>query len=89
MNRIVEIDPQKLKVLQNPRNLKTDYPHIRKIATQPEPPILPKHNSGLSTLLRPLPVDCWDWTKAIALPRVPGPSECSRRGLLGVLGAMP
>jgi len=37
----VEIDPQKLKVLQNPRNLKTDYPHIRKIATQPEPPILP------------------------------------------------
>jgi hypothetical protein len=24
-------------------------------------------------MLRPLPVDCWDWTKAIALPRVPGP----------------
>jgi hypothetical protein len=30
-----------------------------------------KSNSGLSVVPRPLPVDCWDWTKAIALPRVP------------------
>ena len=28
-------------------------------------------NSGLSNSPRPLPVICWDWTKAIALPRVP------------------
>ena len=26
----------------------------------------------------------WDWSKATALPRVPGVSGCSRRGLLGV-----
>jgi len=30
-----------------------------------------ERNNGLSALLRPLPVNCWDWTKAIALPRVP------------------
>ena len=23
----------------------------------------------------PLPVNCWDWTKAIALPRVPSVSD--------------
>jgi len=31
----------------------------------------PEKTNGLSTMLRPLPVNCWDWTKAIALPRVP------------------
>ena len=38
----------------------------------PIPYSLPsKNNNGLRTNLRPLPVNCWDWTKAIALPRVP------------------
>jgi hypothetical protein len=30
-----------------------------------------KNNNDLRMNLRPLPVNCWDWTKAIALPRVP------------------
>jgi len=41
--------------------------------------------------LRPLSVDCWDWTKAIALPRVPivqvDPAvEATARGLAWGLG---
>jgi hypothetical protein len=44
------------------------------------------NNNGLSTTLRPLPVICWDWTKAIALPRSPGPCDCSSPGLTGCLG---
>jgi hypothetical protein len=32
----------------------------------------PKRNNGLGALPRPLPVICGYWTKAIALPRVPG-----------------
>ena len=31
---------------------------------------LSKRNNGLGGVPRPLPVICWDWTKAIALPRV-------------------
>jgi hypothetical protein len=35
----------------------------------------------------PLPVDCWDWTKAIALPRVPLARAVDlRRGLTWGLG---
>jgi len=42
-------------------------------------------------LLRPLPVDCWDWTKAIALPRVPVTQriDSSAAGAFRGLGAMP
>jgi len=46
----------------------------------------PKNNNGPSTTLRPLPVNCWDWTKATALPRSPGPCEFSSPGLTGCLG---
>ena len=37
-------------------------------------------------MLRPLAVNCWDWTKAIALPRVPwNPAvDLVRRGLWGL-----
>jgi hypothetical protein len=35
---------------------------------------------------RPSPVICWDWTKAIALPRSPGPCDYSSPGLTGCLG---
>jgi hypothetical protein len=39
---------------------------------------------------RPLPVICWDWTKAIALPRKPEPwRRILRLDLPGVMGAMP
>jgi len=59
-----------------------------------------QNNSGMSELLMPLPVDCWDWTKAIALPRVPlarrlipfrwGDSGATIARLYhGVWGAMP
>ncbi len=37
----------------------------------------------------PLPVICWDWTKAIALPRVPWLQRSSLPELLWVWGAMP
>jgi hypothetical protein len=38
-----------------------------------------------------MPVDCWDWTKAIALPRVPVARRLIpvRWGNPGVWGAMP
>jgi hypothetical protein len=35
-------------------------------------PPSPKRNGGLDTMSRPSPVICGYWTKAIALPRMPG-----------------
>jgi hypothetical protein len=50
----------------------------------------PKNNSGLSTVLRPLPVDCWDWTgglRAFASARAIS-GNTLRRVLSGGWGAM-
>jgi hypothetical protein len=47
-----------MKLLRKPDNPPTQIP--------------PKRNGGLGTLPRLSPVICWYWTKAIALPRVPG-----------------
>jgi hypothetical protein len=45
-----------------------------------------KRNNGLrSELLRPLPVDCWDWTEAFALSRVPEPLRRTRYRVLAGL----
>jgi len=52
------------------------FTHDAKILPRkPENPAsqnIPKRNGGLGALPRPSPVICWYWTKAIALPRVPG-----------------
>ncbi len=47
----------------------------------------PKRNNGLRSLLRPLPVICWDWTKAIATAIARGPAVEFRRDLLLGRGA--
>ena len=47
-----------------------------------------QRNNGPGTLVpRPLPVICWDWTKAIALPRVPEPRRRTLRQVLPGSGA--
>jgi hypothetical protein len=51
---------------------------------------MPKRNNGPGTCPEPLPVNCWDWTKAIALPRVPDALQMTLRLIqpLGTFGGL-
>ena len=55
---------------------------------------LPRTQQRPGNAPEPSPVDCWDWTKAIALRREPESEGSTRRliqplGTIGVWGAMP